>query len=215
MERDIFISAETRWFFPGQVPEAMADWFACSSVEASSPERTDDYLLLPGCSTAGVKLREGHFEVKAITGPSEVYSWSDDIAGKRDTWVKWSVKVSEPRLLAELSAGDDATWLPVVKQRDLRLVSLDGPTPGELQPNTIRLRNGCQFELTRIHLGSASSDPWWSLSFEAFGPAGSVMRNLGTAMHFVLADPPPVPLPAANSMSYPQWLLDQAESSPA
>lgn len=192
----------------------MAAWFADGSVGVSAPMRTDDYLLLPGCSTTSVKLREGRFEVKVITGEAASVGWSDQVAGKRDTWVKWSRKISDPDALRELTGGDDATWLPVSKQRDLRLVSLDGAAPAEIEPNTARLVNGCQFELTRIVLGGRGrEEPWWSCSFEAFGQPPSVLRNLESGMEFVFRAPPPLPLPEDRSMSYPYWLMQCTQHS--
>ena len=186
----------------------MADWFAAGSMGVSAPERTDDYLLLPGCSTTSVKLREGRFEVKVITGEPEALTWSETIAGTRDTWVKWSRMVSDPGTLGELTGGDDARWARIAKQRGLRLVSLDGAAPAEIQPGTTTLDNGCQFELTRVILDvNGRQEPWWSFSFEAFGQPGDIERNLETGMHFVLRSPPPVELPKDRSMSYPLWLM--------
>ena len=192
----------------------MAAWFANGSVGVSAPTRTDDYLLLPGCSTTSVKLREGRFEVKVITSEPVSVSWSAQVAGKRDTWVKWSRKISDPDALLELTGSDDATWLSVSKQRDLRLLSLDGAAPEEVEPNTVRLTNGCQFELTRIVLGGRGrEEPWWSCSFEAFGQAPSVVRNLELGMEFVFRTPPPLPLPEDRSMSYPYWLMQCTQHS--
>ena len=192
----------------------MAAWFADGSIGVSAPKRTDDYLLLPGCSTTSVKLREGRFEVKVITSEPVSVSWSAQVAGKRDTWVKWSRKISDPDALLELTGSDDATWLSVSKQRDLRLLSLDGAAPEEVEPNTVRLTNGCQFELTRIVLGGRGrEEPWWSCSFEAFGQAPSVVRNLESGMEFVFRTPPPLPLHEDRSMSYPYWLMQCTQHS--
>jgi hypothetical protein len=203
----MFYSAEARWFFPGDLPDKMVAWFERGSLGVSSPERTDEYLLLPGVSTTSVKLREGRFEVKVITGELEEVAWSDKIVCAQDTWVKWSRKLSDPGALRELTAGDDARWIRIAKQRDLRLISLDNEEAVEIEPNTIRLSNGCQFELTRINLlDSDAGDLWWSFSFEAFGKPGSIVENLKRGTSHVLGAPPPLPLPKAQSMSYPQWL---------
>lgn len=186
----------------------MADWFAASSSGVSAPERTDEYLVLPGCSTASVKLREGRFEIKVITGDPEPVSWSDTIAGTRDTWVKWSRTLSDPDALGELTGGDDAQWVRVAKRRSLRLVSLDGEAPAEIEPGTLRLHNGCQFEFTRVVFAAGDrKDPWWSFSFEAFGKPGEVTRNLESGAAFVFQNPPPLALPKDQSMSYPYWLM--------
>ena len=172
----------------------------------SSPGRSDEYLLLPGCSTTSVKLREGRFEIKVITGISELHTWSDRIEGARETWVKWSRKVSSPEALQELTSGEDDRWIRVGKQRDLRLISLDGDTPEEIEPNTMWLNNGCQFELTGINLVDVN-ESWWSFSFEAFGRPEDVIGNLERGTAFVFSNPPPIALPGESSMSYPEWLM--------
>ena len=192
----------------------MADWFAGSDLAVPAPERTDDYLVLPGCSTTSVKLREGRFEIKVITGQPEYVDWSETIAGTRDTWVKWSRTVSDPGVLDELTGGDDSRWAQVAKQRSLRLISLDGEEPTEIEPGATRLDNGCQFELTRIRLiADDRRESWWSFSFEAFGKPDDVTSNLESGAAFVFRDPPPVSLPKDRSMSYPYWLMQCTQHS--
>lgn len=183
-------------------------------MAVSAAERTDEYLVLPGCSTTSVKLREGRFEIKVMTGEPEPLSWSETIAGTCDTWVKWSRTVSDARVLDELTGGDDAQWVRVAKQRSLRLISLDGKAPAEIGPGTARLQNGCQFELTRVVFAAADRrEPWWSFSFEAFGKPGDVRRNLESGSAHVFRNPLPMALPKEQSMSYPYWLMQCTQHS--
>ena len=109
----MFRSGEMRWFFRGELPPAASDWFASDGYAKPEPARVDDYLLLPACDTASVKLREGRFEVKAQTGAPQAANYEHGIAGYRDTWVKWSGKVGDPGLLVELFIREEDRWLSI------------------------------------------------------------------------------------------------------
>ena len=57
-------------------------------------ERNDDYLLLPGCDTVGVKQRQGKLEVKALVAGPSPFSLGA-VVGRLDQWVKWSFEPSK------------------------------------------------------------------------------------------------------------------------
>jgi hypothetical protein len=65
----MYHSAEVRWFLEGPLPGDMQLWFEAGGLAKTEPQRTDEYLFLPGCTTTSVKLRSGRFEVKALTQP--------------------------------------------------------------------------------------------------------------------------------------------------
>ena len=52
-------SAEIRWFVPGQIPQAVLDWFGAGHALKPEEKRIDEYLMFPDCDTVGVKLRQG------------------------------------------------------------------------------------------------------------------------------------------------------------
>jgi hypothetical protein len=60
-------------------------------------------------------------------------------------------------------------------------------------------------ELTQIRMGSTI---WWTLGFEATGPAGTLRRTLETTAALVFANAPPggVAFGMGNSRSYTEWL---------
>jgi hypothetical protein len=63
----------------------------------------------------------------------------------------------------------------------------------------------CEVELTEVH---ARGQDWWTLGFEASGPADLLRRELQATAVLVFAHPLPggvVPGPA-DSRSYAQWL---------
>ncbi len=200
----MYISGEIRWFFDGPLPDDVREWFESPGLGISEPRRTDNYLLLPGCTTTGVKLREGRFEIKALTRPPIPASYANRISGLKDGWIKWSRKAGDERVLRDILVGDEDTWISVSKARHLRLFSLESGEPEELAPRSRMLAKGCQVELGAIELGGDRRA--WSLSFEAFGQADEVLGLLDSVVEQFAGNPPPVALRQAHSMSYPVWL---------
>jgi hypothetical protein len=64
---------------------------------------------------------------------------------------------------------------------------------------------GCAVELTEIHVGSRA---WWSLGFEATGPADLIRSTLERAAALIFAQAPPgdVELGLSQCRSYAEWL---------
>ena len=65
------VTLEVRWFFPGTIPEpGVKDWFlhtprfGAELTDEHGKAREDIYLLTPGTTAMGPKLREGRFEIK-------------------------------------------------------------------------------------------------------------------------------------------------------
>ena len=207
----MFHSGEIRWFFRGEMQQEIADWFEERGHGTTEPSRVDDYLVLAHCRTAGIKFRGGRIEFKTQTGPAQVASYDNGIAGYRDTWVKWSSKVGDPDYLNDLFVREEDRWLSVEKRRHLRLISLTAEKPVEVPPGGDWLSRGCQIELTSVRIwprdeGEERAVPWWSLSFEAFNDPKTVLHDLDRAIDHFFDRPPPSPLNLGSSMSYPVLL---------
>jgi hypothetical protein len=198
-------------------------WFDPSDSARIEAERTDEYLLLPGCTTTGVKLREERLEIKAQVHPSEAVAYGETLSGRRDAWVKWSRPVGDAGALRNVRAADDDLWIYVAKARRLRLLSLDCDTPTEPAEATARVTNGCQFELSTVRAAAgrldeppsaadwSSARAWWSLSLEAFAPwsgdgTAPLFDNLEAGAQHLFGSLPPVELALPASYSYPAWL---------
>ena len=212
----LYHSGEIRWFLEGAPGENVRRWFLASGLSREFDERTDEYLVLPRCTTVGVKLREGRFEIKAATGPTVPVCLTNGMRGVKGPWVKWSSgRVDEAPLRALLS-GDASLVIAVQKRRILRLVSLDGDAPEEIAPGTRRLEAGCQAELGMLRVpalqGDGAADQQtgarrvWTLSLEAFGNPDSVMANLDRAAEFLFSDDFGMHADETVSLSYPEWL---------
>lgn len=198
----MYFSGETRWFFPGPASDAAERWITAGEHSAQQAERTDRYLVLPGCDAAGIKIREGKFEIKARTSPPEAVAWGGTIAGFRDTWVKWSRDLSD---FGERAASprDGETWIDVCKKRRVRLFSLESGSPVETTPGGPWLATGCMVEKSVVR---AASNDYWSFCFEAFGEPDTLITHLDTMVRHVAAEAPSLELPQDASMSYPAWL---------
>ncbi len=207
----MFRSGEVRWFFRGESPGEVHRWFEAGNNVRGEAERTDEYLKLPDCETASVKLRDGKFEIKARTSSPVRVEYARAIRGLCDTWVKWSSSAGDLAQFRSQFVRAEDDWLYVTKKRYLRLFSLEGDEPAEIGVGQSWLSRGCQVELTNIAVRSAREDAeppgtWWSLSFESFGQSETLRESLDLVVPAFFAETPPVTLDYASSLCYPAWL---------
>ena len=166
---EILNTAEVRWFFPSELPGKARSisppsdvmvWFQQESNLVWPPkERTDRYLLLPGCETTSIKLRDGRFEVKAIRGGSELVSFGIGVSGRSDAWIKWSYGKEGVELLINAVEQEHEGWVDIVKWRWLRKYSLEKTVPIEVNIHD-RPIQGCNIELTAIKVNDSY---WWTI----------------------------------------------------
>lgn len=205
-------SAEVRWFFSGDLPADVLRWFRRGDLWAAQPERTDAYLLLPGCDTVGVKLREGRFEVKARTAAPRAVHYPGGVSGHCDAWVKWSREAGSAENLRRFLGDDGERWLEVRKRRFLRGFAVPGDPashePREVRIGDVRPPRGCGVEITEVSVAEPEPSRWWTLGLEAFDDDGDPGPCLeAVAQAFFDAAPPPLELGLEASRSYAAWLL--------
>ena len=195
-------SLEVRWIFPGRLEAAVAGWFG--RFPAGVESREDTYLLEPQLPGLSVKVRGGGaLEVKVYRGSPGILAVAGRARGRLESWQKWSFPVSP----LSPGSGDPPSWEPVRKRRRVsRFSSASGqvvaPAPGLGQ------QPGCAVELTEIR---ARGQDWWTLGFEATGPADLLRRELQATAALVFAHPLPggVEPGPDESSSYAQWLSQQ------
>jgi len=192
-------SLEVRWIFPGQLETAVAGWFG--RFPARMESREDTYLLDPQLPGLSVKVRgRGALEVKAYRGSPGILEVAGRARGRMEAWQKWSFPVNPP----SPDGGSPAGWRPVRKKRRIsgfalasgQIVARD-PGPGA-EPR-------CEVELTEVR---TRSQDWWTLGFEATGPADLLRSTLKATAALVFAHALPggaEPGPD-ESRSYAQWL---------
>jgi hypothetical protein len=193
------LSLEVRWIFPGQLETAVARWFA--RFPATTESREDTYLLDPHLPGLSVKVRAGRaLEVKAYRGSPGTLQVPDRARGRIQAWQKWSFPCSPPRP----DIGGPPGWQPVRKTRRISrfplasgLTAARGPGPGQ-QPR-------CAVELTEIR---TRGQDWWTLGFEATGPADLLLSELQVTAALVFAHTLPggVEPGPDHSRSYAEWL---------
>jgi hypothetical protein len=117
-----------------------------------------------------------------------------------------------PARLVELGRSPVSWWTVRKRRRVSRFPLTDGsagargPGPGE--------KPGCAVELTEFR---ALGEDWWTLGFEATGPAEVLRDQLEAAAALVFAQALPggAELGMDDSMSYAQWLRGQADTGNA
>ena len=195
-------TAEVRWIIEEPLPDAILAWYGHPGTARAEPARVDSYLVFPGCSSVGVKIRHGRLEIKALQGAPRPFAPAGGVEGALEIWVKWTA--SGPPLDAPSSGpGGDAAWVDLSKSRLIRVFACDRQRAVEVAADQ-QVELGCLVELTRLRLGQVVA---WSLGFEAFGPASDVRAGLRLVARALLGgDPLPYVLTRAQSGSYAAWL---------
>jgi hypothetical protein len=196
-------SLEVRWIFPGQLEAAVAGWFG--RFPARMESREDTYLLDPSLRGLSVKVRGGRaLEVKAYRGSPGILDAEGRARGRMESWQKWSFPCDPPSQVS----GGPAGWRPVSKRRRISRFSLASGPIAARDPGLSR-ELGCEVELTEI---GTRGEAWWTLGFEATGPADLLRCELEAtaALVFAQALPGAVEPGPDNSRSYAEWLRQRA-----
>jgi hypothetical protein len=189
---------EVRWLVPGQLDAAVAEWFGRFPAETDA--REDTYLVSPDLRGLSVKVRAARaLQVKIYHGTVGMLDVPGRARGPIQSWQKWSFPV------ALLSRDGDAPagWTVIRKSRRISRFRLarGGIVAGPGQAS----EPACAVELTEVR---ARGEIWWSLAFEAAGPADLLRRVLeGTAeLVFARVLPTGAELGLGACRSYAEWL---------
>ena len=189
---------EVRWLVPGQLDAAVAGWFGRFPAETSS--REDTYLVNPELRGLSVKFRGGRaLEMKMYHGTVGMLNVPGRARGGIQSWQKWSFPVGPVSQDGDAPAG----WTVIGKSRRLSRFRL---ARGRIVAGPGRAGEpACAVELTEVRAGD---ETWWSLGFEAAGPAALLRRVLeGTAeLVFAQALPTGAELGPGDCRSYAEWL---------
>ena len=192
-------SLEVRWIFPGQLETSVIGWFARFPTRAES--REDTYLLDPQLRGLSVKVRGGAaLEVKAYRGSPGILDVPGRARGYLVSWQKWSFPVSP----LSQDGAEPAGWRPVLKGRRISHFSLTSEQIAARGPRLIP-EPRCEVELTEVRtLGQY----WWTLGFEATGPADLLRSELEGIAATVFSEALPGGMEPGpdQSRSYAEWL---------
>lgn len=168
--------------------------------------REDAYLLDPGLDGLSVKVRASRaLEVKAYRGSPGILDVAGCVRGRIESWQKWSFPLRSP----SQNGGEQAGWRVISKRRLMARFSLLHGQATVAVPGLAK-EPGCAVELTEIR---ADGETWWSLGFEATGPADllhSGLRNAAVQI-FAQAMPGDLELGMSDCQSYTQWLCRHRE----
>jgi hypothetical protein len=187
MKSSITLSAEVRWFFDGEIPLTIENWFNASKLRAEPEERADTYLIYPNAESCGVKFRDNKFEVKSLVKDLGRQEFAGRAHGVVGLWEKWSTK-GGPITQFRRGVTEDATiWIDVKKERVVRKYSADGRSIKEVDASGRDgfPDNGCNAELTRIEI---RQKPYWSLAFDSFGEKDSLVDSLVQTARILLSE---------------------------
>jgi len=206
------ISAEIRWFWEegkdDGLTKASETWFTQMGIAPGGGDvRPDDYAHDPQQIELGIKKRGNKpgLEVKGLIACLSPIS-TPPFQGPPELWGKWSTTLLDP----------PKKIVTVSKTRWLRKLDLDGepvvevPLGNDEKPLDAQRRLptlGCHIERTRVEIPGLQRG-WWTVGFEAFGPAHTVERLLHRSVEHVRARAPD--FGAALQMSYPRWLAHVA-----
>jgi hypothetical protein len=198
-------SAELRWFHPGKIPGEVARWFTDKPLDPE--ERIDEYLVLPGATAVGVKLRDQKIlEMKARTADPVVSAIGNRATGRRDAWVKWSLPLADASSIRSALDDAHAALISLRKSRTLRKFAWIEGAVTEV-PSGGPVAEGCNIELTQLAIVGREQEFHWSLGLESFEARERVDQILSeVAAQFFGASQFPVALDADASMAYPEWI---------
>ena len=199
-------SLEVRWIFRGQLKGAVAGWFG-QFQGGGTESRVDTYLLSPQLPGLSVKIRGGRaLEVKVFRGSPGILDLAARACGRMESWQKWSFPLSPLNsALLNGNSGNTSGWRTVAKKRRITRISLESRRSAAGTTNAGQAP-GCDVELTEVRMRGRD---WWSLGFEATGPADLLRSELDdtAALIFAGAMPGGMELGPDESVSYAQWLL--------
>jgi hypothetical protein len=198
-------SLEVRWIFPGQLTAATAGWFG--RFPAQTVTLDDAYLVDPHLPGLSVKVRERRaLEVKVFHGSPGLLEVPGRARGRLESWRKWSFPCDP----ANQESGDPAGWRMVHKRRRISRFSRVRRAAMAHLPDAAS-KPGCAVELAEFY---ALGEDWWTLGFEATGPANGLRGQLEAAATVVFSQSLPggLELGMGNSMSYARWLRGQCQS---
>ena len=195
-------SLEVRWIFPGPLEAAVAGWFG--RFPAAAESREDAYLVDPQLRGLSVKVRGGGaLEVKVYRGSRGILQVPGRAQGTSASLAEVVLSLRPARPGQRGSRQLAAKTSTRKRRRNSRFSRVSGqaaaraPVPGG-EP-------WCEVELTEVR---TRGQDWWTLGFEATGPADLLHGELQAAAALVFAQPLPASVEPGpdHSRSYAEWL---------
>jgi hypothetical protein len=191
-------SFEVRWILSGPLDVAMTRWFG--RVQITTEAREDAYLVEPWLNDLSVKIRgDVTLDVKTRVDRLGEVVLAPFARGRLESWHKCSF----PFRPESDRATHSATWKRVRKVRMMAWYQGDRWLMG--RPLEMSPVPSCAVELTDIAVGD---ERWWTLGFEASGPADGRRGALDAAAAVLFGESLPngLVLGLDDSGPYSEWL---------
>ena len=193
-------SLEVRWIFPGQLETAVAGWFG--RFPARTESREDTYLLDPQLPGLSVKV------ARRLGAGGEGVPRQPGDPGGGGPRPRTHAVLAEVVLSLHPARPGTAPARPAGGR-----YARGGASPGSRcpadsvrhAPRSLARQPRCEVELTEVR---SSGQDWWTLGFEATGPAGLLRGELQATVALVFAQALPggVEPGPDESRSYAEWL---------
>ncbi|MBM1105893.1 hypothetical protein JQC67_07075 [Aurantibacter crassamenti] len=161
----MYNTKEIRWF-SSRPSSFIMDWFNKQGLTFDSVNQRNDIYLNIKNESVGIKLRDGHLEIKHRIGKPTTVKLTNTIKGHFKEWNKWRIKADETdSVFSELAVKNHQEWIAKKKERiGLKLYS----DKGSLKTTSIDWQGdfGCQIEYSRIHIKDKT---WYTFGLEWFG----------------------------------------------
>ena len=194
----LLTTREVRWFFPGDIPPLVHDWFTADGRRGEHERRVDYYDLALARIGVGAKSRNvGSLETKLPLSSRDDVDLGGSARGCIEDWVKVSAPVATPAT----TTGTHVVAVHkniVTRRHDLRSSSDDATAVGY------------DVELVSIRSGGLRA---WSICVETFGGAEHRESAFRSGVAELLRDAPEdLALNGEWSCGYPTWIARYAAS---
>lgn len=196
----VLLTREVRWFFPGDIPPSILDWFTADGRRGEHERRVDYYDVALAGIGVGAKYRNaGSVETKLPLSSYDDVDLGGGSRGRIEDWVKVSAPVATPAT----AAGSHVVAVHkniVTRRHDLRSLSDVAPVVGY------------DIELVSIRSGGLRA---WSICVETFGGAEHRESAFRSGVAELLRDAPApndLALTGEWSCGYPTWIARYAAS---
>ena len=191
---------EVRWFYRGNVPDEIANWFDTLAGVRSPADTRADFYLQSSSPDIGVKIRQGNLEVKHLQQQFDKIDIDRLGESKVEQWSKW---ICDDRSAHAPDPGKPG-WIQVDKVRQQRFYRVESSDPIGLIPIGTARKNAVAIELTTLQLRGQA---WWTIACEYVGNNIAIDRQFLSIVKTVLISyPDPISLPSISG-GYPQWLM--------
>jgi hypothetical protein len=201
---DNFQTIEVRWFYRGEIPVQIGNWFETLGERLERIDRRSDVYLQSSSPDVGMKLRQGNLEVKyrqAQIGRFEIGGLVDSHV---ELWSKW-ICVDDRGLLTPTQLADKPGWLKVDKIRDRRLFRVEFDEGIKLVQVATPTADLAAIELTQLQV---LGQTWWTVACEYFGNDLEIDRQFLPLVGKLLAGSGIANITPQISCGYPQWSIE-------